>query len=123
MFYRPKDPHFLEYLKTKNGNKKGKEPEKKKEATEPVKIPVVVGALYKAVMTSFDNLRPLGKSFLVTIDASSRTNKTNCITSKNVTCLEAAAIIALSILKVEKRVIIANFDGKSITVLSIDKSK
>lgn len=122
--FRPKHPVLLKYLNAKEETKKETNPEyivKQIEAIEITRNPVIVGALYKAVMTSFENLQSTGKSILITIDSSPSMNE-SCLTSKNVTCLEAAAILTLSLLKVEKRLTVAYFDKSTIVPLPIEKS-
>lgn len=74
-------------------------------------------------MTSFDNVHTTGKVILITIDASPRMNTNQCLTTKNLVCLEAAAVMSLSFLKTEKKVTVATFNKKTITLQTIEKGK
>lgn len=73
-------------------------------------------------MYSYQNSPTTGKRYMITIDVSSKMNE-KCLHNRNITCLEAAAIIALTILKAEKQVVISVFNGTSVTPISIEKSK
>lgn len=58
---------------------------------------------------------------MITVDASARMSNANCLTTKNVNCLEAAAALALCFLKAEKRAFLAVFHKKSILTMQVDR--
>lgn len=110
-------------METKEETKKEADPDyikKSIQATEPIKNSFISGALMKALNYSFENLQPTGKSILISIDPGNEMDK-NCLTTKNLTCYEAAAILTLCFFKVEKRLSVHYFHKKGVSYLQIEK--
>lgn len=78
--------------------------------------------IQKCMNISLHSIQPTGKRFLLTIDT---TNKMEipCMRNKNITGIEAAAVIAWYLLRVEKDVTVAVFKDKEIEVVQLDKSR
>lgn len=96
---------------------------KKPESTrEAAKCPQIVGALHKAMQISFENTSSTGRKFLIVIDMNDKMGE-SCLTCKNVVCWDAATILALCLLRVEKNVTVAVFNGNRIAIVPLEKSK
>lgn len=115
------DPQLKKHLQSKEG--KGdddvKEEEKKKETP---KCPAIVSALNKTMQLSYGNLQPTGKRIMIAIELSDKMNGP-CLKTKTISCLEAALITTLSILKTEREVYISVFNENQITPIILEKSK
>lgn len=125
ILFRPKDPKLVSFLESSAENAQAKKelnPEHQKPDFTLVKCPTVISALHKTLMYSYQNTPTTGKRYMITIDVSVKMDE-KCLHNRNITCLEAAAIVALSILKAEKQVVISVFNGTSVTPISIEKSK
>lgn len=124
-FFRPKDIHLIDYLKGVEIRKKKADDKyiiKEVIASEPIKGSPIPSALYKAMTMSLENIALTKKSIFITIDARSQLQETPCLTTKNVSCLDAATILTLSFLKASKKVTVATFKNDSINLLSMDKN-
>lgn len=112
--------HLLakEALNAKN-EAKPEQPEKKKETP---KCPAIVTALNKTLHQSYANLQPTGKRIMITIEVSHRMENP-CLKTKTLSCLEAAIITALAVLKTEREVVVAVFNNNLISPVALEKSK
>lgn len=86
------------------------------------KCPNVVSALHKAMQISLQNQQVIGKRIMITVDMSEKMEGP-CLNCKNLSCLDAASILILSFLKAEKDVTVAVFNGITISLVLLDKSK
>ncbi|KAI4458799.1 60 kda ribonucleoprotein ssa/ro [Holotrichia oblita] len=123
---KPKDPHLIKYLESKEDvdAKILADPDYKKPNfahQEPAKCTPVINAVQKALTTSYANLKPVNKRIMITIDVGDKMNDP-CLTTKNVTCLEAAIFIAYCVFKSNKIVTVAVFDGTTITPVPVEKN-
>ncbi|KRT80103.1 hypothetical protein AMK59_7522 [Oryctes borbonicus] len=123
---KPKDPHLIKYLESKEDveAKILADPEYKKPNfahQEPAKCTPVINALQRALSSSYGNLKPVNKRILVSIDASEKMNEP-CLTTKNVTCLEAAVFITYSLFKANKIVTVVVFNGTNVTPVPLEKN-
>ncbi|GJQ86352.1 hypothetical protein Trydic_g9046 [Trypoxylus dichotomus] len=123
---KPKDPHLIKYLESKEDveAKILADPEYKKPNfahQEPAKCTPVINALQKALSSSYGNLKPVNKRILVSIDASEKMAEP-CLTTKNVTCLEAAVFVSYCLLKANKIVTVVVFDGTNVTPVPVEKN-
>lgn len=75
-------------------------------------IPAVVSALEKAFYASFENVTPIGKPMMLSLDVSGSITAGNVIGMEGVKPIEAEALMAMVRLKVEKPgdVIVSGFD-------------
>lgn len=123
---KPKDPKLVNFLDEEEEKKQAKQetaPDYVKpnfSYIESTKCPALVTALYKTLALSYANVPALGKRYMITIEVSEDMNKP-CLSNKNVSCLEAAVVLALSISKSEKNVTIGVFNGAEITQIAFDK--
>lgn len=125
MFYsRPMDPKLKSHLDEKEANSTSTETTNKKTKfirVDPPKCPAIISALNKALRLSYTNLQPTGKRIMITIEMSDKMDKP-CLGAKNITCLEAAVTMLLSIIRVEREVCVAVFSNERIHPVVIDKS-
>lgn len=119
------DPRLIKHLKNKeatlgvkSGLGEGSSEEKKKETP---KSPAIISALNKTLQLSYENFKPTGKRYLITIEISEKMKKP-CLKTKNLSCLEAALSMTLLFLKTERDVTIAVFNNHQINVVHLDKS-
>lgn len=113
--YRPIDPKLQQHLESKGCADKIVNP-------APPQCAPIFSALNKALQLSYANLQPTGKRIMITIDMSSKMDN-SCLKTKNVTCLEAAVTMILSIVRVEREVCVAVFANNKIIPVTIDQSK
>lgn len=123
---KAKDPKLVNYLDEEEDGKqlkKGTDPDYVKpnfSYIEAPKCPKLVTALHKTLALSFGNVTSLGKRYMITIEVSEDMNKPT-LKNKNITCLEAAVLMSMSIYKSEKNVTIGVFNGESITQITFEK--
>lgn len=113
------DPQLKKHLQSKEAKSDGKEEEKKKETP---KCPTIVSALNKTMQLSYGNLQPMGKRVMIAIEVSDKMNGP-CLKTKTISCLEAAVITTLSILKTEREVYVVVFNENQITPVILEKSE
>lgn len=94
---------------------------KEKQETTTVKNNAVVNALGKLLHASFRNVPATGRRIMISIDLLQPQMSKPTFGTKTVNCLEAAAIIALTFVKAEKDVTVANFNGENINIVQIAK--
>ncbi|KAF5287674.1 hypothetical protein FQA39_LY15774 [Lamprigera yunnana] len=108
---KPMHPLFSSYLQSA-----GKHPGPK----VPPTCPRVINALYKTLDLSFNNPKCTGRRIIVGIEISKKI-KLPCIGNKNISCLDAATILLLSLVKTEN-VVGAVFNDRKLTFLSLNKN-
>ncbi|XP_065169451.1 LOW QUALITY PROTEIN: RNA-binding protein RO60 [Atheta coriaria] len=122
---KAKDPKLIAHLEMKEKAEKAE-----KNITEftptnwarvdPTNSPLVVDALKKCLQLSYANVVPCNRRFLITVEVSENMSKP-CLTSKWLSGYEAAAIEVMTYVKTEKNVVVAVFNGDTITEVTIDK--
>ncbi|KAF5293979.1 hypothetical protein FQR65_LT10950 [Abscondita terminalis] len=111
---KPIDPKFALYLETQ-------ENEKKSDVNKEVpKCPPLVNALNKAMQFAYQNPKPTGRRIMIGVEISKKMDDL-CLTNKNVSCLDAATIIIISLIKTEKDVTVAVFNDTKISIVSMEK--
>lgn len=115
-FFRPKDPKLKSFISQTAGKVIDDIPH------EAPKCPQIHNALHKALVQSYQNLKPIGKRLLIVIDATSKMNE-KCLHNKNITGYEAAALIVASLIRSEKNLIVYCYTDQSVVQIQVDKSK
>lgn len=119
------DPKLIKHLEEKQAAANIGEPESKIPKigqVEITKCTAITSALNKSLQLAYSNLKPTGKRFMISIDMCSKMNNP-CLKAKNVSCLEAALTMTLSILKMEKEVCVVVFNDNKVSPVMLDKGK
>lgn len=116
------DPKLLKHLEEKQAAATNEPDTKKRKLgqVETVKCTAITSALNQTLQLAYRNVQPTGKRFMITIDMSSKMSG-SCLTAKNISCLDAALTMTLSILKLEKEVCVAVFNDNKISPVMLDK--
>ncbi|KAK4881562.1 hypothetical protein RN001_004881 [Aquatica leii] len=110
---KPVDPKLALHLETQ-------ENEKKSEVKEAPKCPPIISGLNKAMQISFQNPKPTGRRIMIGVEMSKRMDN-QCLTTKNISCLDAATILILTLLKCEKDVTVAVFNDTKISLVALER--
>ncbi|XP_022905583.2 RNA-binding protein RO60 [Onthophagus taurus] len=120
---KPKDPNLIKYLLSKEDIEMKEKLDKKPNFAhqEPAKCAQVISALQKAFQTSLLNLCPMSRNVMITVEIQDKMNEP-CLTTKNVTRIEAAALVILCMIKMTRNYTVGVFNGNGISTMQFEKN-
>lgn len=126
--FRPLDPklgHYLQKLQTSDDPKLKEKGEKKKlmVAKDLPRCQPVLTAIYKCMNQSFQNVQSTGKRTMLVVDMREKMLLHCWAGNKTISCLDAAVILIQTFVRVEREVTVGVFNGDSISIVPLDKSK
>ena len=113
------DPKLIEYLQKKDIRE---ETLKKLTTPSEPKCKPVIQNINKCLKLSYDNVKPMGKKFMVTVDVTEKAEEM-CFHNKRISFLEAAVTVIRFLTKVEKNVTVAVFKDSQINFVDVSICK
>lgn len=123
--FRPLDPRLDRYLQKLESSDDPKliEKGKQKRVKDTRRCQPVVTAIHKCIKQSFQNVQSTGKRTMLVVDMREKMSLNCWAGNKTVNCLDAAVIMIQTFVRVEREVTVGVFNGNSISIVPLDKSK